>query len=289
MPALYPILESALRAYRRIAPTERGGYRLVRFVRRFRPRDRWRDTFRTPLGFDMDLDLGVYPDCSMAFGLYELDTERVVRRLLQPGDRFIDAGANIGYFTLLAASLVGEQGRVDAFEPQPDNRARLMRHLERNNLTSRVHIHPLALGDHDGEVNIHYYTEAYNHGSSTLFAEPGVNTRSTPVPMRRMDEIITPDDDRPIRLIKLDIEGAEPLAIAGMTRLLQSDHPPAIICEYNPHQADIAGFPPRETIDRILQAQPNYHVHWVGARLKRINPTDTTLANLRQGNLLFSS
>jgi FkbM family methyltransferase len=291
MSPLHLPLEAALRAYRRMTPTERGGYRLVRLVRRFRPRALWRDTFRTPLGFEMQLDLGVYPDCCMAFGLYELDTERLIRRLLRPGDRFIDAGANIGYFTLLAASLVGAHGRVDAFEPQPDNRGRLIDHLQRNGLADRVRVHALALGDRESEVAIHYYTQGYNHGSSTLFAQPGANTHTTQVPMRRMDDVLLHsagecDTDR-IRLIKMDIEGAEPLAVAGMTRLLQSEHPPAIICEFNAQQANVAGFAPRETIDRILAAQRRYHVHWVGARLRRIDPTDAQLARLRQGNLLF--
>ncbi len=290
LPLHHP-LEAALRAYRRLTPTERGGYRLVRLVRRFRPRSRWRDTFRTPQGFEMNLDLGVYPDCCMAFGLYELDTERLIRRLLRPGDRFVDAGANIGYFTLLAASIVGPEGHVDAFEPQPDNRARLIDHLARNGLADRVRIHPIALGDHEGQVTIHCYTQGHNHGSSTLFAEPGAATNATRVPMRRMDDVLIQAAPPPprVHLVKMDIEGAEPLAVAGMTRLLQAEHPPAIICEFNPEQARIAGFPPRETIDRLLAAQPRYYVHWVGARPKRIDPTDERLAGLRQGNLLFQA
>src|SRR5882757_9969946 len=94
------ILEGALKLYSRIAPTERGGYRLARLVRRARSRDRWRDIFRTPDGFTLDLDLGIYPDCSMAYGLYELETARLIKRVLKPGDHFVDGGANIGYFTM---------------------------------------------------------------------------------------------------------------------------------------------------------------------------------------------
>ncbi|HUF79655.1 MAG TPA: hypothetical protein VMN03_00855, partial [Burkholderiales bacterium] len=119
------VAEMLVRGYARVAPSERGGYRLARAVRRLRPREAWRDAFDTPAG-RLELDLGAYPDCCMALGLYELDTARVLRRLLRPGDHFIDGGANIGYFSLMAARLVGSIGRVDAFEPQPENRARLL-------------------------------------------------------------------------------------------------------------------------------------------------------------------
>ena len=68
------VAEAALRGYSRIAPTERGGYRLARLVRRTRSREQWRDTFTTPDGLRFQLDLATYPDCCMAYGLYELDT-----------------------------------------------------------------------------------------------------------------------------------------------------------------------------------------------------------------------
>jgi hypothetical protein len=55
------------------------------------------------LGLTLNLDLGTYPDCCMAYGLYELATARWVGRLLGPGDHFVDVGANIGYFTLIEA------------------------------------------------------------------------------------------------------------------------------------------------------------------------------------------
>src|SRR5215208_5948792 len=132
------LAEAALRGYSRIAPTERGGFRLAKLVRRLRKRELWRDTFLTPDGLRLKLDLSTYPDVSMAFGLYELDTARVIKKLLTRGDHFIDAGANIGYFTLLTANIVGPNGRVDAFEPHPLNRARLLDHLRENRLEGRV-------------------------------------------------------------------------------------------------------------------------------------------------------
>ncbi len=132
LPAMH-LADATLRVYGHIAPTGRGMFRLARLARRLRPRSRWRDTF-TVSGHALDLDLAVYPDCCMAFGVYELDTARWITRLLQPGGHFVDGGANLGYFTLLAAGCVGKAGRVDAFEPVPATRQRLTDHLNRNNL-----------------------------------------------------------------------------------------------------------------------------------------------------------
>ena len=279
------LLEAGLRLYSRVAPTERGGYRLVRFARRFRRADVWRDTFRTPDGLVLDLDLGTYPDCCMAFGLYELDTARLMRRLLRPGDHFVDGGANIGYFTLLAGQWVGPTGRVDAFEPEPRNHLRLVAHLKRNRPAAAVHVHCVALSKEAGEGVIHFYDDAsHNHGCASLFAEPGVASQDSVVQTARMDEVLAGTAPR---LIKLDVEGAEPLVVAGMSRLLQNDPPPIVIAEYNPRQARIAGFEPRELIDRLLDAQPAYRVYAIGWRLRPIQPTRHGLARMRQGNLLF--
>ena len=139
-------------------------------------RERWSERVNANRAW-FELNLAEYPDCSMAFGLYELDTARVLKRLLRPGDHFIDGGANIGYFTLLAARLVGPAGRVDAFEPLPENHARLLAHLDLNGLADRVRVHRLALSDRAGEAVIHRLSgPTNNHGSSTLFAPAGAST-----------------------------------------------------------------------------------------------------------------
>ena len=112
-----PLADAVLRAYARVAPTERGGYRLARLARRAVPRERWRGEFAVGRGLRMRLDLGTYPDVAMAYGLYERDTDRLFSRLIRPGMTVVDGGANVGYFTLRFAKLVGAGGRVEAFEP----------------------------------------------------------------------------------------------------------------------------------------------------------------------------
>src|SRR5688572_16199782 len=199
--------EAALRAYSRIAPTERGGFRLARMVRGLRKRDRWRDTFTTPEGFRLKLDLATYPDVAMAYGLYELDTARLIKILLRPGDHFVDAGANLGYFTLLAAARVGPSGRVSAFEPHPLNRARLLEHLRDNDLEDRVRVYDVALSDQEGVATMHMPPpQSGNHGMASLFAAGD----AVEVKTARMDDM--PLGPLP-KLIKIDVEGAESLVV----------------------------------------------------------------------------
>src|SRR5205814_8707332 len=106
-----------------------------------------------------------YPDITMAVGLYELDTARQIRRLLKPTSHFVDVGANLGYFTLLAAKWIGPAGRIDAFEPDPINRQRLEEHLSENNLADRVRVHAIAASSQAGHVElIHPQSAGANHG-----------------------------------------------------------------------------------------------------------------------------
>jgi len=279
-----PICQAALRTYGKVAPGGRGAFRLVRHARRFIPRDRWRSTFKTDDGLHLDLDLAVYPDCCMAFGLYELDVARLLRRLLAEGDHFVDGGANLGYFTLLAARLVGPTGRVDAFEPQPQNTARLHAHLERNGLADRVHVHAEALSDAAGTANIHMFRGSdFNHGCASLFGAAEAASTATQVPTARMDELLA--DSSP-RLIKLDIEGAEPLAVEGMAGLLGGPSAPRLIVEYNVQAAGKAGFAPRAWVDRLLAIQPAYKLHAIGRRLRLIDPDELFTDSVSEANVL---
>jgi FkbM family methyltransferase len=279
-------LDACLGAYSRVAPTGRGGYRLARLVRRFHtPADRVAP-FKTPDGLVLQLDLDTYPDCCMAYGLYELDTARVIRRILRPGDTFIDGGANIGYFSLLAAKRVGPTGRVHAFEPQPDNRARLAEHVEANGLSGIVEIHPVALFDRRGTIELHTLenTQA-NHGQSTFFTAAGTATRKVSVETVRLDDYLPAVVPR---LVKLDIEGAEPYAIAGMTAILKA-HQPAVIVELSPAIVARAGLSIRASIDRLLDAVPEYRVSVIGWRLATLNPATDDLERLGEVNLLFQA
>jgi len=274
---------NTLRAYARIAPTQRGGYRLARLARRFLPREQWLGAFEVRHGTRMDLDLATYPDCCMAVGLYELDTFRLIRRLLRPGDHFADCGANIGYFTLAAAARVGPTGRVDAFEPDPLNRQRLERNVAANGSPSHVRIHPVALSDIAGEATLYHPTQGgRNHGEASLFRPTGADVTPYTVPTARLDQLL----EKPPHLIKMDIEGAELAAIRGMTRLLQQS-PPMLVIEHNLESATTAGHRAGDLLRALRDADPRYRAYWAGWRLREMKTPEEIDAFTRQGNILY--
>jgi FkbM family methyltransferase len=273
-----------LRAYARIAPTQKGGYRLARLVRRFVAKDHWHGPFTLGDQTRLTLDLATYPDCCMAVGLYELDTARLLRRLLNPGDHFVDCGANLGYFTLLAARCVGPTGRVDAFEPDPQNRARLEAHLAANETPAQVKVHPVALADGAGEATLYHPTAAnQNHGESSLYAPADLATHQ-PCTVRtaRLDALLSALP----HLIKMDIEGAELSAIKGMTALLTTSNPPKLIIEHNPESAAAAGHRPGDLLRQLRQSNPAYSAQWIGPRRKRLT-SEAIDAIQEQGNILY--
>jgi FkbM family methyltransferase len=282
-----PILDRALRGLSRLSPTGRGMLQCVQLAKRLYPRKHWSGVFATPEGLALDLDLSTYPDCCMAFGLYELTTARLIKRLLRPGDHFVDGGANLGYFTLLAAKQVREAGRVDAFEPAPANHQRLRENLERNALSACVQLHRQALAEQAGQAALHVYNEAgRNHGEASLYEEAGVVLETVTVSTARMDQVLA---DTTPRLIKLDLEGAEAAALRGMEGLLQVANPPAIIMEFSQARAEATDHTPLEAVNQLQAIAPAYQVHRIGWRVTRVNDPPRDLASVRQCNLLLTA
>ena len=276
----------ALKAYARVAPTQRGGYRMVRLARRLIPRSQWRGRFTAPGPVSLMLDLSTYPDCCMACGLYESDTLKVLRRLLRPRMHFVDCGANIGYFTLAAARLVGPGGRVDAVEPDPINRARLEEHLRANGPLGQVRVHAAAASDSAGCVTLYHPTgDAHNHGEASVIAGlAGESADAFTVAAARLDELI----DRVPDVVKMDVEGAELAAIRGMTRMLAAaGRPPVLIVEHNPQSCAAAGYRAGDLFRAIREANATYRARWVGWRMREMSAEEIDGMG-RQGNILYA-
>ena len=222
----------------------------------------------------------------MAVGLYELDTARLIHRLLKPGSWFVDVGANLGYFTLLAAKWTAPTGRIDAFEPDPINRQRLEEHRRENSLEDLVRIHPIAASSKRGQVQlIHPEAAGTNHGMASFYKSlTGEGTTYT-VPTARLDDLLEGSPD----VIKIDVEGAELAVIEGTEKLLRSSHPPKLIIEHNHASCAAAGYRPGDIFTTLLKFQPAYRVSWIGWRLRSIESPDELNAISRQGNILVTT
>lgn len=267
------------------SPTERGGYRLARAVRRIIPRRDWRGVFEVAPGCRIQLDLASYPDCSMAIAVYELDTVRLMKRILRPGDHFIDAGANIGYLTLMAAKMVGAAGRVDAIEPMPANFARLVSNIGASGAGNVVTAHAVAASDREGELTLYFPDSARsggNHGLTSAYLPDGLRQRSVRIPCTRLDSLFSTATPA---LIKLDVEGAEPLVVAGMRKLLTGPRVPHVILEVNPETSRNAGFEVGEAVRIALSMQPSYEVWTIGWTSRKLQRPVEELASIGQANI----
>lgn len=133
----------------------------------------------------------------------------LVRSTLQPGDTFVDAGANIGLLTLAAASVVGVQGRVIAIEPHPRVHQYLRENVELNGF-SQVDCFQCAVGETNGDA---YLSDRQEDDENTIGDSGAIQ-----VPVRTLDSIVPSDVE--VRLLKLDVEGYELFALRGATATL---------------------------------------------------------------------
>ena len=149
-------------------------------------------------------------------GSYEMNKRLAFEKMIQPGFVVYDIGANVGYFTLLAAVLTGEKGQVYAFEPLPRNIEFLKKHISLNNL-SNVEVIQAAVSDHSGEA-------LFEFGASTAMGHlsPTGDLRIKMVSLDRMianGNLFAPD------VIKIDVEGAEYEVLRGAENLIETSHP----------------------------------------------------------------
>ena len=151
------------------------------------------------------------------FGTWEPQVTAFVLRRLQPGDGFVDVGANIGFFSLLASRKVGPRGSVVSIEASPEIYALLQTNISRNR--ARVRALNFAASDSRGQLEL-YAGDECNCGTTTIAAAPGTIAKAV-VQAAPLDELLTPEEAAQARLVKIDVEGAEAAVIAGAELLLQ--------------------------------------------------------------------
>lgn len=194
------------------------------------------------------------------FGVWEPDLTAFIRSRLEPGDVFVDVGANIGWFTAVAARRVGDAGGVIAVEASPSMAEALRGTVERNALNGRVRISECAAAAEPGTLTI-YAGPAHNRGLGTTVAGRGLIAERE-VPARPLPEIVGEEDMDRVRLIKIDVEGGEPAVLAGLASAIDRLPPNAeILLELSPQWWDDADARPDEILRPFVDAGFNlYHI-----------------------------
>jgi FkbM family methyltransferase len=168
-------------------------------------------------------------------GGYEREEIGFVRRTLALGDSAIDVGGHIGFFTMQMAAIVGPSGRVYAFEPFDANADLLERSITENGFHERVLFQRAAVGAAAGTARLTFPVETLNSGGAYLLPDGGAplaGNRQKDVPVVALDGL---ELRRPVRFIKMDVEGAEPQVLRGAARILAEDKP-VMLSELHPTQ-----------------------------------------------------
>jgi FkbM family methyltransferase len=156
-------------------------------------------------------------------GLHEFTDMAFVMHFLREGDLFLDVGANIGSYTILASGVSG--ARTIAIEPVAATADALAANIELNNLQERVRLERCAVGEESGTVRVSNSADCVNHVLS-----PNEHGEFSEIPQRTLDELL--GDEAPI-LIKMDIEGYEYPALRGAQRVLADASLHAVLVEAN--------------------------------------------------------
>jgi len=163
---------------------------------------------------------------------YEPDVVRVFRTLLTQRSVVLDIGAHFGLYTALTASIVGKHGRLYAFEGNP----RVFESLQRTIIANQVFFNPnivtanLLVSDRSGRGVLHYSEDHLGGGTMSDVRRGDVNQRSVEVDMTTIDDFLPPD--LAVDLVKIDVEGHEPLVIRGMERTIARSPKMRMVIEF---------------------------------------------------------
>lgn len=180
-------------------------------------------------------------------GKWEPRIEAALDERIHPGDTVCDFGANFGFYTLSFARMVGSKGRIISVEANPPIYQKLKKSVHVNGYAKRTTIHNLALADQNGMLEFRVDSE-YSGGGSLVFkgAQGSIQVKA-----RRVDDLIPAETH--VNVIKMDVEGAEALVLAGGHRLFSSPSLRAIVMEFTP--AAVAKFQPPQEFLAWFQAQ----------------------------------
>lgn len=164
----------------------------------------------------------------------ERANQRVYAAIVRPGDTVVDAGANWGVHALYLARLVGSSGSVHAFEPHPQVGEELRWHIDRNGL-KQVTVHTCGLLDQQAEIP---FILGDNSKTSHVArqGEQAAQGRMVSVPCQTLDTFVETHGLQALRLIKIDVEGAEGKLLKGAAQTISRFRPHIVVELHSPEQ-----------------------------------------------------
>lgn len=190
------------------------------------------------------------------FGVWEPHMTRWLQRRLKPGDVFVDVGANIGYYSVLASRLVGGSGKVVAVEASPTFLRLLQRHARRNGCAN-IRTVNAAVSDRE-ELLTFILASSRNMGANSVVPYDGPAESTFEIAARPLPDLLTEDEVTRARVIKVDVEGAEGGVVRGLVPLLDRLRPDAeLTVEVTPQRMAELG----DSVEELLAALTGHGFH----------------------------
>jgi FkbM family methyltransferase len=223
--------------------------------------------------------------------MYEPETSTLLMSVLRDGDTFVDVGTHVGFFSSLAASLVGDDGRVVSFEPEARNFRQLNEHVALNGFQN---VQPVNAAVAAEEGHAEFWVNADNDGGHALWnvGKHGYNQLSRKkedrrtVPVTTLDSQFSRNGAPTPKLIKIDVEGCELSVLKGAKSLL-ARRVPYVVCEINHFALEQMGT--NETELRTFMAAHGYETNAMNPETGEIIPLMPDQRVIYNGvfNLLF--
>lgn len=212
--------------------------------------------------------------------LYESEISALFASVLREGDTVLDVGANVGWFTLLSAAMVGPSGRVIALEPAPGNILKLRDNVSLNKLTN-VDIRETAVSD-SMDDSILYLNPHGNGGHALWDMQEG---KAIPVTTMTLDSLML----NKVRLVKIDTEGHEVRVLAGAHKLLSEVRPAYVVAEL--HEPGLHAFGDSQASLRKMMTAHGYDTYLFlrGFPIPVFLPPDTAVKTNYTQNFLFTT
>ena len=212
-------------------------------------------------------------------GRYEPQETQLALRLLKPGMSVVDVGANWGYFSLVSAHCVGPTGRVLSLEPHPRLSSMLAENVATNGL-SQVEVLPLAAGARAGA---HAFVGFDEHGGNwgVSRAARGLESADFECATAALDDLLDERGIETVDLVKIDIEGAEADALAGMVRGMSGRRYRNVLLECHPAELTALGVTLEECLAPFSRAgYRGWHIDHSPAMHRRAAAGDVAVSEL---------
>lgn len=215
-------------------------------------------------------DMGIVTTMLFIRGSWERGTTRLFEDIIQKGMVVLDVGANIGYFTLIAAKLVGEEGKVFAFEPEPYNFDLLVRNLKLNGYHNVIPTQK-AISDKNGRATL--FLDKTQWGLHSLSRENVTNSNgnSIEVDVQTLDDFFKDSGDR-VDFAKIDVQGAELAVIQGMENIIENNKDLKMVVEFCPVDLIRFSSSPEEFLNRLIGY--GFKLYQISESKERVVPVD---------------